>query len=72
MDSLSEILERNATQRNRRDPEKPIGEPLYLRVDFVSTYKVFLKYSASASSPASRNRIFNPKISCPLKIFKVV
>ena len=41
MDSLSEILEeRNATQRNRRDPEKHIGEPLYLRVDFVSIYKV--------------------------------
>ena len=57
MDSLSEILERNSTQRNRRDPEKPIGEYLYLRVDFLSIYKVF-NHSASASSPASRNRIF--------------
>ena len=38
-----------ATQRNRTDPEKPIGEPLYLRVDFVSIYKVF-NHSASATS----------------------
>ena len=28
-------------QQKRTDPEKPIGEPLYLRVDFVSIYKVF-------------------------------
>ena len=28
-------------QQKRTDPEKPIGEPLYLLVDFVSIYKVF-------------------------------
>ena len=44
-------------QRNRTDPEKSIGEPLYLRVDFVSIYKRF-NHSPSASLPAARNRIF--------------
>ena len=34
----------------------------------MSTYNVF-NHSASASSPASRNRTFNSQISCPLKTF---
>ena len=36
------ITQRNATQRNRTDPEKPIEEPLYFRVDFVSIYTLRL------------------------------